>query len=496
MANSRWATPFTPRSQIGESMGNIMTALFAGKGGGASGGSNRSPAQDEADLAQAFKFMAEGDLDRQTYDARSGVVGRADELLRQRENSRVRPLNLDFAPGDDGLGFDLDTSALARLIRPESDEPIVRPYLPNSGEDAFSRITTMNGPVPAPSFAAGGEPRGWAVPSAVTRLEQPGFDLDALPPGLGLPDAMPEVVMSRGAPGPVDPLEQERYNTLLAIELARAFGGNPDQIVGGIGGLQTQGFERGLMSGAVTPEQWFLLNNKPLQDVQDGYAVPTTSMAEPNPLGTALARIATEESRAREIDSRIPLNEARVATEGARQNLMGEQAATQPSVRDRNAAAAERSRRPGSTADGKPLVPKKFDVQTIEGEIATLLQDATGETNIDAGLLNSIKARAMELFAESGDHFDAAARAVEEVAAGIEVEGNWNPFKTNKIVPKPGLGPRRTEPAVTTSPGMRAPAAPSFPPAPVDKAQRKPGAVYMTPKGPMTWTGTGWLPPA
>lgn len=31
--------------------------------------------------------------------------------------------------------------------------------------------------------------------------------------------------------------------------------------------------------------------------------------------------------------------------------------------------------------------------------------------------------------------------------------------------------------------------------APRDPAQRKPNTTYQTPRGPMTWTGTGWLPP-
>jgi len=515
---------FTPRSPIGEGVRDFMNAMFAGQGG-RGGGSTRSAAQDEADLAQAFMYGSKGKLDEQTYDARTGIAGRADELLRQRENSRTRPLNLDFAPGDDGLGFDLDTSALARMIRqplpvaPPPDEPIVRPYLPNSDATPLSTSVALS--------KTSGLPEDWGVPPifdpegadydyataraagldvdatghwpsrdprtgvilkgrnhptyALTEqgereagyvinqdpsgryvsspMPQPGLDLNALPPGLNLPDAMPEVVMSRGELGQVDPLEQERYITMLGIELAKAFGGNPDQIAGGMGELQTQGFERGLMSGDVTPEQWFLLNNKPLQDVQDGYAVPTTSMDEPNPLGTALARINTEEARQGEIGSRVPVNQARVRTEGARQTLYGQQAETQGTVRERNLAAAEKLRQPSAGAGGKPLVPKKFDVQTIDGEIAALLSaahpDAVSENgvNIDATLNNRIKARAMELFAESGDHYDAAATAVEEVMGEIEVEGNqwWNP-KTDKIVPKPGLGPRKPAPGAMRPP--------------------------------------------
>ena len=36
--------------------------------------------------------------------------------------------------------------------------------------------------------------------------------------------------------------------------------------------------------------------------------------------------------------------------------------------------------------------------------------------------------------------------------------------------------------------------APQVPPAPADASQRAAGQIYQTPKGPMTWTGTGWMP--
>lgn len=63
------------------------------------------------------------------------------------------------------------------------------------------------------------------------------------------------------------------------------------------------------------------------------------------------------------------------------------------------------------------------------------------------------------------------------------------------VRPTPPTG-AAAAPAAKPATPVAAPATTSaMTPAPADLAQRRAGVVYSTPRGPMKWTGTGWLPP-
>lgn len=83
--------------------------------------------------------------------------------------------------------------------------------------------------------------------------------------------------------------------------------------------------------------------------------------------------------------------------------------------------------------------------------------------------------------------------SVDAARAGVTGDRN----RMGRLVPDTS---GRYSPAMTlpwrsagTATSTNAPAAQNIPPAPTDATQRKLGATYQTPRGPLTWTGTGWI---
>lgn len=87
-------------------------------------------------------------------------------------------------------------------------------------------------------------------------------------------------------------------------------------------------------------------------------------------------------------------------------------------------------------------------------------------------------------------------------ALGIEPGSKWNSKgvvgrafgrKPGFDPPKSAVGTAVTGPTPLPAAAAPAPASPGVIPPP---EQRVPGRTYPTPRGPMTWTGTGWVPPS
>lgn len=87
------------------------------------------------------------------------------------------------------------------------------------------------------------------------------------------------------------------------------------------------------------------------------------------------------------------------------------------------------------------------------------------------------------------------AQLLNQPQVPVKPMGDW--IRENPILSEMGLMPAMpdaTEPTTAApSPLDDATTVPSFPPAP-PKESRVAGKVYQTPKGPMKWTGTGWIP--
>lgn len=122
---------------------------------------------------------------------------------------------------------------------------------------------------------------------------------------------------------------------------------------------------------------------------------------------------------------------------------------------------------PGSGAEGgggalstNVLVPIRTPVHDERGRVVRNPITGETETQIDPAQLSSFYGWAVTQGAAP------TARAFAQWVAEGKPGGNKSPTPT--------------------------PAAKTITDAPPDKAQRKPGQVYQTPKGPLQWTGTGW----
>jgi hypothetical protein len=100
---------------------------------------------------------------------------------------------------------------------------------------------------------------------------------------------------------------------------------------------------------------------------------------------------------------------------------------------------------------------------------------------------SAIRARASQLYPQIGNITDAVKAARGELGLNV-VEEPGRFFGTNKRLDRPAAKAAPQTPGQMVAPPAQAAAA--VPP----PAQRKVNQTYPTPKGPMKWTGTGWLP--
>jgi hypothetical protein len=133
-----------------------------------------------------------------------------------------------------------------------------------------------------------------------------------------------------------------------------------------------------------------------------------------------------------------------------------------------------------------PKPPTPIDITPAE---AIRLQDliaynlGTQAEDVDPATMSYLTDLASRYYRESRNAGEAAARAIRETVLETEEVGKWNPFVENRTVvrmpaaPQPGAGTAVAAP-------------PNIPP----PAQRIRGKIYQTPRGPMVWTGTGWVP--
>jgi len=153
-----------------------------------------------------------------------------------------------------------------------------------------------------------------------------------------------------------------------------------------------------------------------------------------------------------------------------------------------------------------PTPPKPVDERRIRTELNRqlgILMDSKGVLAPDSAKpLNErdaamAVARAAEIARETGNVAEAVSQVVYEMG-DLKDETQpgrlWGENETGRRIPSVPLAPARPRaitPAAPAAPAAAAPAAASAVPPP---AQRQRGAVYQTPRGPMQWTGTGWVP--
>lgn len=168
--------------------------------------------------------------------------------------------------------------------------------------------------------------------------------------------------------------------------------------------------------------------------------------------------------------------------------------------------------------DPKPATPPDIspdEVMKLERSALADVGAADSQWNIDSAFqeqygdrLPAARQAAAAAYQKSRNAADGQAAYL--AALGIAPGSKWD---AKKIMRQFGATPSFTPPkgaaspvagAVTggaapapaAPPAAVAPAAGVAPPAPANPAQRVPGQTYQTGRGPMTWTGTGWVPPA
>lgn len=171
-----------------------------------------------------------------------------------------------------------------------------------------------------------------------------------------------------------------------------------------------------------------------------------------------------------------------------------------------NTKSAEGRRRPPTAAEAAQTKPPR------PGDINSPKEVADAEWNIlsKIGAVGSDGAIDPDFIAEFGDKMPGALAAIGAPGAtagsaeatylkalGIEPGSTW---ARGGWLSKPKLNPPKSKigAAVTSAPPPAGAAPPSAPQQsvapPPNPADRKAGMVYATPRGPMTWTGTGWVP--
>jgi len=183
-----------------------------------------------------------------------------------------------------------------------------------------------------------------------------------------------------------------------------------------------------------------------------------------------------------------------------------------PVVRDGQTVYVPRSEAAGEVVPTKPVSqPKPQTVRGLTGAQAKALESAVDEQfpGMAKEDRSAIIARATaEATNPASPTYMNPAGSVGAVMSGVEVEDNT--FSKNRIKDRAGFAtggrpltappvaaPRPAAPAPAPAPGANlkgivgsTPPAGAVPP----PAQRVVGSVYETPRGPMKWTGTGWVP--
>ncbi len=280
----QFVNPFTPRSDIGQGVSNIMTALFAGAGSGANAG---NAALSEQRLASAAYDEARKN---EILDRMIGVRDLSENIAkayRDAQATRTPELALSLAQGDDGLGLQVDEE-MRRNLFSEAAGPAETSMLPAASRRTMSseQLARLPG---AQTFGLGEQP---AAPLGMTygegALDAPMSDIlpvpsmqapAALPVSSGAslrlpsdePMRFPDIEVGQGPLGPVSPDAAFMMNAQIAEALARASGTvTPQGLADAIGKLQAQEAERALLAGEITPTQYFQLLGKQVTGISGG----------------------------------------------------------------------------------------------------------------------------------------------------------------------------------------------------------------------------------
>jgi hypothetical protein len=334
---------------------------------------------------------------------------------------------------------------------------------------------------------------------------------------------------------------------------------DPSQIAASFRTLNRAGFEGDVFTGRIDPARGAAIGNAtsaspaPLVRVDGDMFLPTFGtegmptdvvrrMFGPTPLGGARiqtegakqgterartglygAQTRTEGARQAELGSRTNLNNTRNAAEALTDitttDAAGNPATVRARVVDVGREAAqrqftERTRPDGSqptTASNRPRGPggrPRLHQNEIDQMADTILAltGATGSMPLQPDARAAIEAEATQLILSGPPGIQGNVAAATETAIrnlfpgenAFTTQGNWNPFVSNQTVPtRPAVRgaatpvpvPETPVPVPTIPPAGGAPA--SIPPA----GQRVPGQTYSTPRGPMKWNGSGWVPP-
>ncbi len=287
----QFVNPFTPRSDIGQGVSNIMTALFAGAGSGANAG---NVALSEQRLASAAYDEARKN---EILDRMIGVRDLSENIAkayRDAQATRTPELALSLAQGDDGLGLQVDEE-MRRNLFSEAAGPAGTSMLPAASRRTMSseQLARLPG---AQTFGLGEQA---ALPLGMTygegALDAPMPDMLPTPnvqqaildivneesnrpiPGIGLrlpgeqAPRFPDIEVGQGPLGPVSPDAAFMMNAQIAEALARASGTvTPQGLADAIGKLQAQEAERALLAGEITPTQYFQLLGKQVTGISGG----------------------------------------------------------------------------------------------------------------------------------------------------------------------------------------------------------------------------------
>jgi hypothetical protein len=247
---------------------------------------------------------------------------------------------------------------------------------------------------------------------------------------------------------------------------------------------------------------------KPLVHVRDGVQFSNFLLDKPaqaTPVGEARIKLSGAQGRAADASARQ--HDASAGRERAHTGLYGAQTqqvqderrtgikAGAPVIIDtpagpvyaspREAVGGAAGARPKAAGTNTPKLPFN-SAKVFDEEINAQLKDSGLTPTSDQAA--AIRARASALFPQVGNITDAVKAARGELGLDVvETPGRF--FGTNKKFSN------NATTAAPKSPGqMVAPAAPQAAQAVPPPQQRVPGQSYPTPQGPMTWTGTGWLP--
>ncbi len=282
----RFVNPYTPRSQIGEGLGNIMTAMFAGQNKPDNGRSALYPSEIALHEAQARAHVAKAALDEQTAKGRADLGGSLARIFGNAQASRTRPLEVGFANQPDSAGglrvdpsmldamFPTDQSSVplppvqGYQLPPVDESPIVRAMQPPTDApptwndsvtfaqknplDAGTAMQDMPAfdfsPPPAPNLSDSGKKLVEQLVMSMAN-DQPGLNMRERPQ-----TTFPDVTIGHGAPGPISPEQQWLMDSgLLGALNLGSTSSNPNELAQALGHLQNQSNQRGFLAGDIKP---------------------------------------------------------------------------------------------------------------------------------------------------------------------------------------------------------------------------------------------------